>query len=179
MRKSRSSNGEVRGNVMKKIILLSCAVILAACSSKTPDVVITMVAVDDMPQSIVDLLKDARPDFKPEEVQKKVRGARTYYDVEGETAEGSEIEFDILMEPGGPKIVEIQRDLLWDDLSEDVQVVAASAAKDVRPERIIESVQSDGSVVFEFFAPGAPSDPAYEVRVVNGEASLLTERWEH
>mgnify|MGYP000153282304 CR=1 FL=1 len=46
--------------------------------------------------------------------------------------------------------------------------------------RVIESKQAeDGSVIYELFADGQPADPAMEVRVLDGEAEVLAERWPH
>ena len=42
-----------------------------------------------------------------------MRDGRVYYDVEGELPGDVEIEFDVLMTEQGPKIVEIQRDIVW------------------------------------------------------------------
>lgn len=43
----------------------------------------------------------------------------------------------------------------------------------VVPVRVIESVQTDGAVVYELFAPGLLAQPTLEVRGQNGEAGLL------
>ncbi|MNL60640.1 hypothetical protein D3C87_1844700 [compost metagenome] len=76
-------------------------------------------------------------------------------------------------------IVEIQRDLVFDDMPEPVRALAETALGQVRPERIIESVQKDGIAIFELFAPGQPAEPSAEIRFAGGEAKLLTERWPH
>ncbi len=139
---------------------------------------ITDLAAADIPADIVNLVTIASPGLQIGEAQKKVRDGRTYFDVEGETAEGEEIEFDVLMTENGPEIVEIQRDLNWSD----VPAVASQAALevgDVNPVRVIESKQPDGSIIYELFAEGQPGDPAMEVRVEDGVAEVLAERWPH
>lgn len=148
-------------------------------SAQTSDVVITEVSVADLPSSPLTVIKAERSDFEIEEVMKKVRDGRTYYDVEGEVADGSELEFDILMTENGPEIVEVQRDLDWSDLNDAVKAASLDAMNGKQPVRIIESVQTDGAVIFELFEDGKPSDPAHEIRVYAGEVTLLTERWEH
>ena len=42
---------------------------------------------------------------------------------------------------------------------------------------MIESVQEDGAVIYELFREGQPGEPAAEVKLVDGKAELLTERW--
>ena len=79
---------------------------------------------------------------------KKVRGDRVYFDVEGEDGDGSEIEFDVLMqEDGSAQIVEIQRDLEWSDVPEEVRSIALEASGGETPVRTIESLQTDGAVI--------------------------------
>ncbi len=178
---------------MKRIIgVLIAGIFVTACANKagetseTPHqmvdstkVVITEINAADLPASVATLVKTKRPDFTAEEIQKKVRDGRTYYDIEGTIGNGDEIGLDVLMEAQGPVIVEIQRDIGFSDLSTAVQQMAMKASGDVSPARIIESIQTDESVIFEFFNPGSPSDPAYEIQVKNDEAKLLDERWEH
>lgn len=113
------------------------------------------------------------------EIQKKTRDGKVYYDIEGELSDGSELEFDVLMTPAGPEIVEIQRDLAFEVIPASVQGLVLKASGGDMPARIIESVQVDDSIIYEFFLEGKPKDPAFEVKFSGGEASLLTERWEH
>ena len=109
---------------------------------------------------------------------RKERGDRVYFDVEGERADGSEIELDILFADGVAEVVEIQRDLAWADVPGDVRDAAFEAGA-AEPVRIIESVQTDGSIIYELFADGMPSDPAMEVKSHEGQVEVLTERWPH
>lgn len=165
---------------MTRLILPALGLIsLAACASSANDVVITEIAPAALPASVVDAIAAERPGFTIEEVQKKVRDGRTYYDVEGEVADGSELEFDVLMDGDAAEIVEIQRDLEWDTVPAEVRTVALDASGGAVPVRTIESTQTDGAVIYEFFASGQPADPAWEVRVHAGEVELLDERWMH
>lgn len=164
---------------MKQTVVPALAAIaLAACAS-SQDVVITEIAPSALPASVVEAIAAERPGFKAEEVEKKVRDGRTYYDVEGELPDGAEIEFDVLMDGDAAQIVEIQRDLEWMAVPEEVRTIALQASDSAIPVRTIESTQTDGSVIYEFFADGQPADPAWEVRVHSGNAELLTERWKH
>lgn len=163
-----------------KYVLTVIAVCLAACgAAKTTDVVITEIDVDSLPAEVKTVILAKRADFEIEEVLKKVRDGRTYFDVEGEIADGSELEFDILMTHNGPEIVEIQRDLVFSALADEVQVAAQKAMGDRKIIRIIESIQSDGAVIYELFEEGKPTDPAEEIRVSEGKIERLKERWAH
>ena len=141
---------------------------------------VTEIALSDVPQTVRALVSTTRPEFETTEVLKKVRDGRIYYDVEGELPNGDEIEFDVLMTENGPQIVEIQRDLNWDA----IPLVAQAAADDANADnlevvRIIESIQTDSSIIYEFFVAGHPSDPRFEVQVQDGVAKILTARWQH
>ncbi len=171
---------------MKNNYWMASAVLLAgvaACSDPpapaaevAAEVEITEIAPADLPADVRALAESAVEGFVISEVLRKVRDGRTYYDVEGELPDGSEIEFDILMTDSGPEIVEIQRDLDWADVPDAVR----AAAPGVTPARVIESMQTDGVIIYELFAPGAPADPAMEVLLSpQGDVSVLTERWPH
>jgi hypothetical protein len=134
---------------------------------------------EELPASVSRAIAAERDGFTVEEVLRKVRGDRVYYDVEGTLPDGEEIEFDVLMELTGPQIVEIQRDLEFADLPAEVSTLALETTGGSGPVRIIESVQTDGAVIYELFREGAPSDPAWEIRVYGGQVELLGERSIH
>ena len=165
----------------RSILVSACASAwLAACATTTADEVeTTEIAPSDLPASVVKVISAERPEFSVEEVLKKVRDGRIYYDVEGELSDGSELEFDVLMTDAGAQIVEIQRALDWGDVPADIKAIALEASDGAEPVRIIESLQTDGAVIYELFAEGQPADPAWEVRLYGGQAELLTERWMH
>jgi hypothetical protein len=121
----------------------------------------------------------AVPDLEIKEAERKERDGRVYYDVEGVKADGSEIELDLLGESGVYKVVEIQRDIRWAEAPENARAAAAAAPNAFEPVRVIESRQTDGSVIYELFAEGAPEKPAREVRVADGKAEVLKEEWPH
>lgn len=161
-------------------LLAALVACLAACETPAASgVEITHLTAADLPGDVRALAEGAAQGFVIKEVQKKVREGRTYYDVEGTLPDGGEIEFDILVTNSGPMIVETQRDVEWADVPGAVRQAAHAAAPGIAPIRIIESLQTDGTVIYELFAPGAPSDPAMEVSLTNGVAKVLEERWPH
>jgi len=167
---SRRSNYSTRDIEMTKFTLFATALLsfavlsigIAGCSkAEAPRASadsITEVQLNDVPKSVKTLVLAERQGFKMEEVLKKVRDGRVYYDVEGELPSGDEIEFDVLMTDSGPEIVEIQRDILWRQVPRKARGVVKAANTDgLKVARVIESTQTDGSIIYE----------------------LLTSRWKH
>lgn len=130
---------------------------------------------DTVPADVVAAVKKAMPQMTISEAELKERDGRRYYDVEGRLPDGSEIELDMLQTPQGWEVVEIQRDIAWASAPFPVRAAAGRA----EPVRVIESKQTDGTVIYELFAPGQPKDPALEVKWKDGKAELLTSRWPH
>lgn len=140
---------------------------------------ITPTAADDIPAPVLAAVETARPGFIVAEAELKVREGRRYYDVEG-TFAGANLELDLLETPQGWQVVEIQRDIDWAATPEAVRAAAGAARAAFEPVRIIESTQAeDGAVIYELFAEGQPATPALEVRVVDGQAEVLSEVWPH
>lgn len=174
------------------LILIAAAAALGACSSTErkaadePAVLppgaetqIAPVSPADLPPALTSLIQQTVPGMTVAEVERKAREGRIYFDVEGARPDGSEIELDIQQTGDRFEVVEIQRDIAFADMPEAVQTAARAAVGAFAPERIIESRQTDGSVIYELFAPGRPAEPAMEVRVRDGKAEVLTERWPH
>jgi len=132
-----------------------------------------------LPGEVARLVTDAVPGIQIQGAERKEREGRVYYDVEGKRADGSEVELDVLNEGGRYEIVEIQRDIPWTEAPESARSAAAASAKPFEPVRVIESKQTDGSVIYELFADGAPQKPALEVQVKDGKAEVLREEWPH
>ena len=65
----------------------------------------------------------------------------------------------------------------WDEPAALARAAAEAAPDMFVPVRVIESVQEDGAVIFELFREGQPGEPAAEVKLVDGKAEMLTERW--
>ena len=182
-------------STLKAIKLLSCTFLvggLVACSqAETATEVVkdapravanskVEIAVADLPKSVKNLVMSAREGFEIEEILKKTRDGRVYYDVEGELPSGDEIEFDVLMTDAGPEIVEIQRDILWRDVPRNARVAVNKVnTEKLSIARIIESVQTDESIIYEIFVKDHKSEPRFEAHVIDGEAKILASRWKH
>ncbi len=169
----------------RAIVAVSLTSWVGACAvhhdvtPKPSDVEITHLVAEDVPADVRATAEAALPGFVLSEAQKKVREGRVYFDVEGETPDGEEIEFDILMTDKGPEIVETQQDIDWVDAPSVVQSAAQKVKADISPQRVIESLQSDGVVIYELFTKADDAEPSMEVRFVEGVADVLKDRWPH
>jgi hypothetical protein len=143
---------------------------------QAPQTNISEVTAATLPPALTAVVQEAVPGMQVVEAERKEREGRIYYDIEGKRPDGSEVELDILQEGEGFRLVEIQRDLAWAAVPANVQAAVRAKPDAFTPERVIESTQPDGSVIFELFAPGKPTDPAMEVRVKDGKAEVLTTR---
>lgn len=176
---------------LRIVTICTFAAVLAACQSKENaarsaadskggiPTTTTEVAVSDLPPDLMALVANAVPGIQVQGAERKQREGRVYYDVEGQRADGTEVELDVLKEATGYSIVEIQRDIPWSDAPEFVRSAATASEKAFEPVRVIESKQTDGSIIYELFAQGAPARPSLEVRVVDGKAEVLEEEWQH
>ena len=140
---------------------------------------VTAVEGDSLPAPLRALAEKAVPGIVIAEAERKERDGRVYYDIEGQRPDGSEVELDVLQDGQDYKVVEIQRDIDWADAPAAARAVAEAQKGTFAPERVIESTQTDGSVIYELFAPNRKDEPAMEVRMANGKAEVLTERWQH
>jgi hypothetical protein len=149
--------------------------------AEKPGIQTTVTEVDAaaLAPELLSIVTNAVPGIQITGAERKEREGRVYYDVEGKRVDGAEVELDLLQEGSGYKIVEIQRDIAWTEAPEAARAAAATSGKTFEPVRVIESTQTDGSVIYELFAEGAPEKPSLEVRVVDGKAEVLKEEWMH
>lgn len=140
----------------------------------------TDVAINDVPPAVLNAAQTRRPDLEFTSAEKEQRDGRTYYDIEGLTADGAEIELDIMQDGDGWTVVEVQRDIEIDATPELVSDALAQNAPGVVPDRIIESDQGDGVIIYEFFdrSPDG-TETKYEVKYDGETAVFLNEEWEH
>jgi len=141
-----------------------------------PKAEITTIAADDLPDGVRKVVLAAVPDIEIAGAQRKARDGMVFYDVEGARGDGSEVELDVIDEGGLYRVVEIQRDIAWSDAPAAVRAAADVAPDRFVPARVIESTQSDGSVIYELFTVDKPDEPTAEIDWKNGEAKLRTER---
>lgn len=137
------------------------------------------VAGDALPAELRALAERTVPGMTIAEAERKEREGRVYYDVEGKRPDGSEVELDVLQEGNAFRVVEIQRDIAWSEAPAAAIAAAKAAPGAFAPERVIESTQTDGTVIYELFAAGRKDEPAMEVSLKDGKAAVLGERWAH
>jgi hypothetical protein len=140
---------------------------------------VTEVDAVALPPEVLSVVTNAVPGIQIEASERKEREGRVYYDVEGKRPDGSEVELDLLQEGAAYKVVEIQRDISWNEVPESARSAAAASEKYFEPVRVIESTQIDGGVIYELFVEGAPGKPSLEVRITDGKAEVLKEEWMH
>ncbi|MHA4839376.1 hypothetical protein [Sphingopyxis sp. MSC1_008] len=144
-----------------------------------PAAEIGTVAEADLPPGVRDAVLARVPGMKIAEAERKERGGKLFYDVEGTRPDGSPVELDLIEEAGKYRVVEMQRDIAWADAPAPVRAVAGAADDAFTPARVIESTQDDGTIVYELFAAGKADEPAAEVNWKDGKAMLRTTRNEY
>ncbi|MCJ8155898.1 PepSY domain-containing protein [Sphingomonas sp. LaA6.9] len=180
---------------MLRLAKLSILGLLSACApenvvppenreAETPattasDDVVTELSAAAIPAEIRELAEKTVEGIRISGAERKEREGRIYYDVEGARPDGSEVELDILRENGVFRVVEIQRDIAWADVPANAKAAAAKSPTPFVPVRVIESRETDGSIVFELFSKDRADKPTLEVRVVDGKAELLATAWPH
>ena len=138
-------------------------------------------ALSDVPKEVLAAARAAQPSMTFTEAEGEVRDGRNYYDVAGTLPDGSEVELDMLQEPSGWTVVETQRDIAFATAPQPVRAVIAKADAAFSPERVIESRQNDGIVIFELFGPPHPGkEPRkVEIKFDGTKAEILTKEWAH
>ena len=144
-----------------------------------PAAEISTVAAADLPPGIRDAVLARVPGMTIAEAERKERGGKLFFDVEGTRPDGSPVELDLIEKAGAWRVVEMQRDIAWADAPAPVRAAAAAPADAFTPARVIESTQEDGTIVYELFAPGKADEPAAEENWKDGKAVLRTTRNEY
>ena len=166
--------------------LLACALVAAGpVDQREPKIGSTLNSKQDVPLSQIPpaalkAIEALYPEFEAQEAEKEFKHDKVYLDVEGEL-DGSEIEFDLLKMPDGWTIVEVQRDLHWEDLPTTVAEVLTHQAPDFEPRRIIESIQHNtDTTIYEFYAVSSEGiESRKEVMLKKGVATVLQKEWQH
>ena len=85
---------------------------------------ISKVAAADLPPGVRDAVLAKVPGMTIAEAERKERGGKIFYDVEGTRPDGSEVELDLIEEAGKYRVVEMQRDIAWADAPAPVRTAA-------------------------------------------------------
>jgi hypothetical protein len=147
--------------------------LLAACSPPASEPARSAHA--EAPAEAAALVEQAMPGFSIMSVEREEEGGGIEWEIAGMDANGVAYEFDIMQADDSWSVLEIQRDIPWEDAPQPVRDAVAAAPNGFEPVRVIESRQpADGSIVYELFTVEQPAHNAVmEVRFMNGEAEIL------
>jgi hypothetical protein len=173
-----------KGVQMKNLLWLPVLYALSACGQEAPGVVNesaankiatsgkTEVPLGELPAEVLAAAKAAQPGFTAAEAEAETRDGRRYFDVGGTLADGSEVEFDIMEDGGRWRVVETQRDIRLEAAPKAVRDMAAKFPA----ERVIESRQADGLVIYELYDA---QQRKLEIKWDGKTAEALTQEWAH
>ncbi|UTF61833.1 PepSY-like domain-containing protein [Gilvimarinus sp. DA14] len=138
------------------------------------------IQVEQVPPQALEAVEKLAPGFVLHEAEKESKHGKQYLDLEGETADGEEIEFDMLLNDQGLwEAVEIQKDLQLGDTPAPVQDLFSNSFPSKHPARIIESQQMDGLVIYEFYFVEEGKTTKREIKLDGDKASVLEQEWTH
>lgn len=133
-----------------------------------------------VPAEVLTAAREVMPELSISEAEYETRDGNEYYDVGGTLPDGSEWELDMTKMDGVWTVVETQRDIGMELMPGAVGDVLSSKFPAWQPERIIESDQGDGVVVYEFFGKtDSGEDTKIEVKWEQEQAELLVDEWAH
>ncbi|MGD8476800.1 MAG: hypothetical protein PVH05_03785 [Burkholderiales bacterium] len=136
--------------------------------------------LDAVPDEVLAVAMASQPELNVSEAEYETRDGNEYYDVGGTLPDGSELELDITRIDGVWTVVETQRDIYFETTPEAVAKALDSKVPGWSPDRIIESDQGDGVVIYEFFGKDdAGEDTKIEVKFQGGQAEVLVDEWLH
>lgn len=136
--------------------------------------------LDAVPAEVLAVAKASQPKLNLSEAEYETRDGNEYYDVGGTLPDGSELELDITKIDGVWTVVETQRDIEFETTPEPVVDSLNGKAPGWSPDRIIESDQGNGVVIYEFFGKDDDGeDTKIEVKFEGGQAEVLVDEWLH
>jgi hypothetical protein len=136
--------------------------------------------LDLLPAEVMAAALAAKPDLAIDEAEYELRDGREYYDVGGTLPDGSEMELDMTRIDGEWTVVEFQRDIGIESSPDEVRDALNSSQPGWTAERIIESDQGDGTVIYEFFGvDDAGESIKFEVKWSDEVAEVLVDEWAH
>jgi hypothetical protein len=137
-------------------------------------------ALDSLPEEVMAVVRAAKPELVVEEAEYEERDGQQYYDVGGTLPDGSEMELDMTRIDGVWTVVEFQRDIDIESVPAEVRSALEEARNGWIAERIIESDQGDGTVIYEFFGVDEEGDELkLEVKWQDQVAEVLVDEWAH
>ncbi|WP_049722758.1 hypothetical protein [Gilvimarinus polysaccharolyticus] len=136
---------------------------------------------DKVPVQALEAVQKLQPGFVLQEAEQESKHGNQYLDLEGLTADGSEIEFDMLLNKQKIwEIVEIQRDLELADCPTPVRELYNKTFESQPAQRIIESKQMTGAVIYEFYFVSQDGETRKsEIKLEEDMAILLEKEWQH
>ncbi|UCH47467.1 MAG: hypothetical protein JSU95_15560 [Betaproteobacteria bacterium] len=136
--------------------------------------------LDAVPAEVLAAAMASQPELDLSEAEYETRDGNEYYDVGGTMPDGSELELDITRIDGVWTVVETQRDIEIEATPESVANALHGKVPGWSPDRIIESDQGDGVVIYEFFGKDADDqETKIEVKFEGGQAEVLVDEWLH
>ena len=170
-----------------KVICLATLISLGACGGQDAEVGRKVDAsgkvdteLDAVPEEVLAVALAAMPELKVAEAEYETRDGNEYYDVGGTLPDGSEWELDMTKIDGVWTVVEKQRDIGMELVPEGVSNTLDTKLPGWHPDRIIESDQGDGVIVYEFFGKTNEGEATkVEVKWEDGHAELLIDEWLH
>lgn len=137
-------------------------------------------SLDALPAEVLAVAKASQPELNVSEAEYETRDGNEYYDVGGTLPDGSELELDMTKINGVWTVVETQRDIDMAVVPDAVGAALSSKLPGWSPDRIIESDQGGGVIVYEFFGKDdGGQDTKIEVKLEGGQAELLVDEWAH
>jgi hypothetical protein len=160
-----------------KRTLIALVLVLGACTPPASETEAPAgpSVVAEAPAEAAALVEAAMPGFTIMTVEREDVAGQTEWEIGGTDAQGAPYEFDIMQSSAGWSVLEIQRDIPWQDTPQAVRDAVAAAPNGFEPVRVIESRQpADGSIIYELFTVEQPAHQAVmEVRYLDGEAAVM------
>lgn len=136
--------------------------------------------LETLPAEVLAVAKASQPELNVSEAEYETRDGNEYYDVGGTLPDGSELELDMTKINGVWTVVETQRDIDMATVPDAVSETLLGKYPGWNADRIIESDQGDGVIVYEFFGKDdAGQDTKIEVKLEGSQADLLVDEWAH
>ena len=138
------------------------------------------IGLDAGPAEVIAAAKTARPDLTLSAAEFETRDGNDYYELGGTLPDGSEWELDMTQIDGVWIVAETQRDIGLELVHEAVVGTLETKFPGWSPNRIIESDQGGGVIIYEFFGKDEDGeDTKVEIKLEDGHAELLIDEWVH